>query len=243
MHDPSRRRERRADVISTLAPQYETTHDVTRGEAEGVVLEGTGALVLDRINRIAYAALSERCAESVVREWCALMRYTPVLFHTQRRTGLAVYHTNVVLSVGTRFAVVCSAVIAPEDRAHVLAELHKHSGRTVVDITEEQMDALCGNVLEVRGVLPTASEAPATPAAAAATATGVTLSDAAADSVTVPAPSYGRVLVMSERARAAFGPACLDVLAGCVDRIVSAPVDTIETVGGGGVRCMMAELF
>ncbi len=210
---PNRRTEARSAILDAVADELgfrERRRLDLRAHAErGRFLEGTGSLVLDHVGRIAYAARSVRTDASLVAEWAEWMGYEPVLFDTRGRDGAPLYHTNVVLAIGTRFALVCPAALSDDDRGRVLERL-RGGGRTVVEIGMEAVYGFAANILELR-----------VPAAEGA-ATGV--------------------LAMSARARAALAPAEWDALRGAVDTVLSVPVPTIEHVGGGGVRCMMAEV-
>jgi hypothetical protein len=208
----SRRRERteRPDIVARVcaryAPRVRVDESLCAAEARGEFLEGTGVLVLDRVRRIAFAARSQRCSEALVREWCARMRFEPVVFDT-RVGAQPVYHTNVLLSIGTRFVVVCDEAIVPGDRERVLRALRDaRPAGAVVRISLAQMAAFCANVLEVSG-------------------------------------GGALLLVMSTTAHAAFTPEQRAQLRGAVDDFVVVDVHTIEAIGGGGVRCMLAELF
>jgi hypothetical protein len=113
-------------------------------------LEGTGSLVLDRINKIAYASISNRTSSSAVHLWCKKMNYTPVIFNSSYRSGEPVYHTNIALSIGTRFAVVCLDVIDNKDVTRVVKSI-ENSGKSIINISEEQLHSYCGNILELKG--------------------------------------------------------------------------------------------
>lgn len=151
---PNRRDERRADLVPTLLPDagyaVREVLDLTGWEDEGAFLEGTGSLVLDRIGRVAFAARSPRTDARVVQAFARAMGYAAVVFDAVDAQGRAVYHTNVVMCVGTGFAVICARAIADEaTRRHVLALL-RESGREVIDIDPAQLAAFAGNVLELR---------------------------------------------------------------------------------------------
>ena len=151
---PNRRRERRANVLDLLrgegvfAPRR--VLDLTPLERDGVYLEGTGSLVLDRVRRVAYACLSARTHPQALADFGRALDYELVPFAAADRNGRAIYHTNVLLSIGTRFAVLCSAAVAAPQRA-ALVERLVASGREVIDLTFEQLHAFAGNVLELEG--------------------------------------------------------------------------------------------
>jgi hypothetical protein len=213
MAAPNRRTERRIDILERVQRELGFRErrrlDLHGFEQQGRFLEGTGSLVLDHVERIAYAARSVRTEASLVGEWAEWMGYEPVLFDSCGRDGSALYHTNVLLSIGARHAVVCSAALHAADRGRVLERL-RASGRTIVEISLPALYGFAANILELQ--VPGAGAAP----------TGV--------------------LVMSARARAALAPAEWEPLRAAVDRVLEVPVPTIESLGGGGVRCMMAEV-
>ncbi len=183
--------------------------DLSREEEAGRYLEGTGSLVLDHLERVAYACRSIRTDESLVHEWARAMHYEAEVFDATAPDGAPIYHTNVMLAIGARCAVICSDSVLPCDRGRVLARL-RASGRELIEIDFAAMHDFAGNVLELQ-----------LPADAAGTRS---------------------LLVMSTRARAAFGREQLSRITSAVDRVLDVPLPTIETVGGGGARCMLAEV-
>jgi hypothetical protein len=152
MHAENRRWERRQDVVESAAEQagFKITRvvDLSAHEREGRFLEGTGSLVLDHVNRVAYASQSPRTHRDVVEEWSREMGYTPVVFNAFDRAGQPVYHTNVLLCVGERLAVVGSESIDPADRAPVLERL-RASGREVIELGLDEVENFAGNMLEL----------------------------------------------------------------------------------------------
>src|SRR6186713_2499343 len=121
MHAENRRIERRRDVVDAAAAQagFKITRvlDLSPHEREGRCLEGTGSLVLDHANRVAYASVSLRTHPAVVDEWARELGYTPIVFRAMDRLGAPIYHTNVLMCVGEQFALVGTDAIAPDDRA------------------------------------------------------------------------------------------------------------------------------
>jgi hypothetical protein len=205
----NRRLERRLDIIATLAAgcglAVRRLLDLTHYESRGLFLEGTGSVVFDHAQRIAYACLSPRTHREPLAELCEEMGYTPCAFAASDADGVPIYHTNVMLAVGPRTCVVAADAIDAADRERVLSSLAV-AGRTIETIDARQMVGFAGNVLELR----------------------------AAD---------GRsVLALSSTAREAFGPTAFARLAAAVDQVVVAAIPTIETLGGGSVRCMLAEV-
>ena len=149
----NRRLERRLDLIQTLAAQegfkISRTVDFTPHERQGEFLEGTGSLVLDRVNRYAYACLSPRTDLNVLGEFAQQLDYELVAFEASDRSGMPLYHTNVLMCIGTRFAALCSAAIRDAERSAVL-EILQSTGHEIVDLTYAQLEGFAGNMLELR---------------------------------------------------------------------------------------------
>lgn len=215
MKNPSRRRERRPEVIDRLKSfgRYANVIDLSSHESSQVApayLEGTGSLVLDRRNRIAYVANSERADTALAKQWARIMGYDLVTFNTSDSNGRAIYHTNVMLAVGTRAAIICAESISdPVERDRVMDSL-KSTGHEVVNISLDQVNRFCGNVLEMETY---AGE---------------------------------QAFVMSSGAHESFTKdqlAALEHASSEKTGLVHAPIPMIERIGGGGVRCAIAELF
>jgi hypothetical protein len=151
---PNRRRERRRDMLDTLTGEHRyrlsRTIDLTSHEADGRYLEGTGSLVLDRPSRVAYLCRSPRSNERVLVDFAAQLGYQTVVFDAADRAGSAIYHTNVVMSLGTQFAVVCFDAMPAADRERVAGNVMQ-SGRKIVDIDLDQLDSFAANLLELDG--------------------------------------------------------------------------------------------
>ena len=148
----NRRDERRMDVLEQLSAQglkISQVIDLTHHEQSGKFLEGTGSMVLDRVNHIAYACVSPRTDLDVLGEFAQRLDYELVSFNAADASGVPVYHTNVLMCVGSRFAVVCAEVIAEQERAAVLHAL-RQSGHEVIELTAAQMHAFAGNMLELK---------------------------------------------------------------------------------------------
>ena len=157
MFAENRRLERREDVLLMLEEQgFEINQivDYTDAEAEALFLEGTGSLLLDRVNRKAYCALSPRADEELLIEFCEDFEYTPVMFTAKQTIDgkrMAIYHTNVMMCLGETFAVVCLASIDDKkERKNVIKHL-KEDGKEIIDITEAQVNNFAGNMLQVKG--------------------------------------------------------------------------------------------
>ena len=157
MFAENRRRERRMEFFEVLeAKGFKITDvvDYTEAEDEKVYLEGTGVLILDRINRKAYCALSVRADEELLIEFCEDFEYSPVIFSAFQDVDgkrLPIYHTNVMMCVAEEFAVICAdAIDDTKERKSVLKHL-KQDGKEIITITEAQMHQFAGNMLQVKG--------------------------------------------------------------------------------------------
>jgi hypothetical protein len=153
MATPSRRRERRADVVEALRARYVVNDviDLSAMEQDALYLEGTGALVLDHVNRVAYVARSGRAHTAAALRWCSAMEYDAEIFDTVDAHGAPIYHTNVVLSIGSEFVTAgLENIPNPTERARVLARLTA-SGREVVALDPAQVAEFAGNGLELVG--------------------------------------------------------------------------------------------
>lgn len=153
MARPSRRRERRADLIETLRSRFVVSEviDFSPMEDDELYLEGTGALVLDHVRRVAYVARSGRAHTAAALRWCSAMDYEAEIFDTADPNGAPIYHTNVVLSIGTGFVTAGLASIPdPAERERVRARLAA-SGREIVALDPDQIAEFAGNGLELVG--------------------------------------------------------------------------------------------
>lgn len=157
MFAENRRKERREEVFMTLEREgfkIENIIDYSSAEDEGLFLEGTGSIVLDRENKVAYCALSPRADEDLFIEFCEDFDYSPVLFtayQTANDERLPIYHTNVMMCVGSKIAVICLECIDDKkERKQVLKHL-KNANKTIVAISESQMHHFAGNMLQLKG--------------------------------------------------------------------------------------------
>jgi hypothetical protein len=151
MYAANRRLERKLDIWPSL-PAARLKLDLSEEENHGRFLEGTGSLVLDRTNRIAYAALSERTHEALVKRWCEVMGYTAVMFNALQTVGdkrLPIYHTNVMMSVGEDFALWCPDCIDDAFERSAVEQSLRSAGKALIAITEAQMHGFAGNILQV----------------------------------------------------------------------------------------------
>ncbi|WP_420604285.1 citrulline utilization hydrolase CtlX [Flagellimonas sp.] len=157
MFAENRRNERREDVFEILEKdgfRIDNVVDYTSAEEEGVFLEGTGSLLLDRVNKKAYCALSDRAEEELVIEFCEDFDYLPVIFtanQTVEGKRLPIYHTNVMMALAETFAIICLDTIDDEKERKNVVEHLKSDGKEVINITEEQMYHFAGNMLQVVG--------------------------------------------------------------------------------------------
>lgn len=151
---PSRRHEVRPEIVDELALRgaFESRRvlDLRARAAGADVLEGTGSLVLDRIERVAYACLSPRTSRALLVTFCRELGYEPVAFHGTDARGAAIYHTNVMMALGARVAVVCLDAIRASDERKAVAERLEAGGRELVPLTLAQVDEFAGNLLELR---------------------------------------------------------------------------------------------
>jgi hypothetical protein len=204
---PNRRWERRDEILEQVVRagrfHVSRTVDLTHREAEEKYLEGTGSVVLDRVNRVAYACSSPRTDLDVLGEFAQQLDYDLMTFDAVDASGAAVYHTNVMMAIGTGFAVVCAESIPnAAHREAVLGKL-RATHHDIIEITQAQMARFAGNVLEL-----------AAPAALVALSTTALRSLTGAQRRMLE--SHGSLLPVS--------------------------IPTVERCGGGGVRCMLAEI-
>lgn len=157
MFAENRRRERREDILDKVEAEgfdIENVYDYTDAEKENIFLEGTGAMVLDRVNRKAYCALSPRADQELFIEFCEDFEYTPVIFKAYQQVNneqLPIYHTNVMMALGVDFAVVCLDTITDKSERKNLLHHLKEDKKEVINITPEQMCQYAGNMLQVQG--------------------------------------------------------------------------------------------
>jgi len=204
MYAQNRRLERTPEIIEYLTSRTSGFIDYSKYEAEGKFLEGTGSLVLDHDNKIAYACISHRTHPDLVENWCAQFGYELVLFEAKGLSGKLVYHTNVVMMLGSGFAVVSLESIQDSKQRNMVLEKLEKSNKRIIEISLEQMSNYCGNMLYLEGK------------------SGI---------LVVSQRAWGMLLEVQKKALEAVAhPLIVDI-------------PTIETIGGGSVRCMLAELY
>lgn len=208
MQAANRREEKRDDILVGLTKKYvvKDVWDWTEYEADLAYLEGTGSLVIDHSNKIVYACISPRTQLQLVEKFAKANGYKAMTFEALDKNGNAIYHTNVMLCVGESFAVLCPKIIPDDFERIAVAQLLETTGHENIYITEDQMNAFAGNMLNLRN---TKGES---------------------------------IIVMSEHAYAVLEEEKLARLKKH-GHVLPIPIPTIEKVGGGSVRCMMAEIF
>ena len=208
MEAPSRRLERRFSVLAEVEQAFAITEvvDLGRYAAQGRYLEGTGSLVLDHDNRIAYVCHSSRSHPAVMDAFSARTGYRAHWFHALDRHGKPIYHTNVMMCVGATLAVVCLDALPDRGERQALAHCLQATGKAIIAISIAQMEQFAGNMLELRS------------------------SDGSP------------VFVVSRSAWWALTPLQRTII-GSYAKSVVADIDTIERLGGGSARCMVAEVF
>jgi len=210
MLTPNRRAEIRVELLKEKLEEHNISidgiTDLTHYAKNNNALEGTGSLVLDRVHHVAFVSLSPRTDKEVVNDFCGQLDYQAVFFHSYDQEGTLIYHTNVMMSIGIEFAVICADSITDEKkREEVLAELKK-LGKKVIEINLTQMENMCANILELRS------------------------------------KNNDKLIVMSSRAYEHFTLAQKTELEK-FGKLVPVDIHTIETIGGGSARCMIAEVF
>jgi len=151
MFSENRRLERRKEILDELKGKFEVNHvsDLSFYEMQHAFLEGTGSMVLDRTNNIAYACLSVRTDEEVLNNFCMLTGYKAVAFQAVDHSNFPIYHTNVMMCIGDRFAVIClDSIRNQEERLAVTVSLSS-TGKEIIEITLDQMNHFAGNMLQV----------------------------------------------------------------------------------------------
>ena len=212
MMTENRRKERRMDLVKKFCEELSAdVVDYTLWETEGKFLEGTGSMVLDRVNKICYACLSQRTDPVVLEQFCQDFDYQSVTFEASQTAPdgqiWPVYHTNVMCSVGDTFALLCSESIRDPIQRNKVIDSMTSTGKVVIDVKENQVYQFAGNTLQLRS------------------------------------QSGKRLLVMSTRAYESLHSHQRSALLRHVDHILHVPLVVIETLGGGGARCMIAEVF
>ncbi|MCC6260487.1 MAG: amidinotransferase [Anaerolineales bacterium] len=153
MYSPNRRNERRADIIEMLKKEYRVQEviDYSGLEYDDLFLEGTGAMVFDHVERLAYVSRSNRADPIILERFCTTFGYEPMAFDAMDECGKAIYHTNVMMSVAAEYALICLDLIANTARRNEIQARLTHSGRQVINLSRSQILEFSGNALELTG--------------------------------------------------------------------------------------------
>lgn len=208
MNARSRRKERDPRIVRWIRELYkvEKLVDFTAYEKEKIYLEGTGSLILDRVNKVAYACLSPRTDEVMMDRFCKAYGYKKMIFSAVDQAAMEIYHTNVMMAMGTNFVVICKESIPIKKEWEALAKQFKKNKKDIVNITLKQMNQFAGNMLLLKD-------------------------------------GIGKnLIVMSTRAHKSLSSKQIGQLKKH-GQILHSDIKTIEDLGGGSVRCMMAEVF
>lgn len=147
----NRRNERKAEFLDLIRKNFDVKRviDLSWWENENLYLEGTGSMIFDRINNIVYACESPRTSKVVLDDFCKQLGYTPVFFKAFDQNGCPVYHTNVMMSVGTQHSIICTESITDADQRNLVMDTLKKSGKKVLEINFNQMHNFAGNMMEL----------------------------------------------------------------------------------------------
>jgi len=212
MFAENRRKERRTEILQFIESKgsiINNVDDFAFWEEQNLFLEGTGSMIFDRVNHIAYAALSERTNKSLFLQFCKVFGFKPVYFAANQLVDnkrLPIYHTNVMLSIANEYAVICLESIDKEKDYNLVVDSLIKSGKEIITISEEQMHSFAGNMLQVENT------------------------------------EGNSLLVMSQSAYNSLNEFQIYRL-NAYNEFIVVDIPTIESVGGGSVRCMMAEIF
>lgn len=207
MEAVNRREERDPRVLQLIRAQFDlrNIYDFSYFESQGKYLEGTGSMVLDRKNRIAYVCHSSRSDRDVMSEFEQKMHYQALWFHAEDAQGRPIYHTNVMMSVGKKLAFLCLDAIRCQSEKALVTNMLTNTGKFIIEISLQQMNAFAGNVLELHN---NAGQA---------------------------------ILAISQRAWMSLTSQQQQTIKQHVSPVI-ADLDLIEDLGGGGARCMIAEI-
>lgn len=153
MYPPNRRRERRSDVIEMLKANYRVQEvvDYSGLELDNLFLEGTGAMVFDHLERLAYVCHSNRANPIILERFCTTFGYEPMAFQCTHMLGQPIYHTNVMMCIATEYTLICLDLIADSERREEISLRLENSGRAVINISREQVTHFAGNAMEMTG--------------------------------------------------------------------------------------------
>ncbi|MEO7445721.1 MAG: arginine deiminase-related protein [Ferruginibacter sp.] len=208
MSAPNRRLERRQDIIESLKRNFiiTTILDLSKYENENKYLEGTGSIIFDHINKIAYACLSPRTNKELFVEVCDYLQYKHIYFYAHDKSGKEIYHTNVMMCIGEMFSVICLGAITDKGERELVFKSLIETGHEVIDITFEQMNNFAGNMLAIQ----------------------------TNNNKSILALSQSSFNSLTAIQKNQIEKYC---------ELVPLSIKTIETIGGGSARCMIAEVF
>ncbi len=208
MNASNRQAERRTDILEKIKEQYLITRilDFSHYEKQNKFLEGTGSIIFDHDNKIAYACISPRTNKEIFLEVCDKLKYNAIYFSSHDKKGMEIYHTNVMMCIAQKFVVICLESITDKNERELVTKSLESSGHKVIDISFDQMQNFAGNMLELKTQLSKS------------------------------------ILVMSASAYNSLTQLQKDIISN-FSEIVPLNVNTIEKIGGGSVRCMIAEIF
>ncbi len=205
---PNRRLERRHDIVEALKKKFKVSRviDLSKHEKETKFLEGTGSIVFDHVNKIAYACLSPRTHKELFIQLCEQLSYQPIYFYAHDPSGKEIYHTNVMMCVAEKFVVICLDSIADKVERKMMVRSFAQTEHEVIDISFGQMNRFTGNMLALQ----------------------------TNDNKNILALSQSSFDSLSGTQKQQIEKYC---------ELVPLSIPTIETIGGGSARCMIAEVF
>jgi hypothetical protein len=205
---PNRRQERRPEIINTLRRHYSVSNiiDLSANEIAGRFLEGTGSIIFDHVSKIAYACISPRTDKVLFEDVTKKLHYKPISFYAHDPNGIEIYHSNVMMCIAEKFAVICLESISNKDERESVSQSLWQTGHDIIDISFGQMNHFAGNMLALKSN--TNQDL-------------LAMSKSAFDSLTV-----NQKLTIEKYCE-----------------IVPLSIPTIEAIGGGSARCMIAEIF
>jgi hypothetical protein len=208
MCTPNRRLEKRTEIVDELKSKFEINEiiDLSDYEKSNQFLEGTGSIIFDHVFKKAYACLSPRTEIDVFLAHCKQLDYEPISFYSEDENGYLVYHTNVMLTIGNGFVVICLSSIKNKVDRKKLEDNFAETNHEIIDISFEQMSAFAGNMLQVKNT------------------------------------NGSTFLVMSQTALNSLVQHQIQQIKKYTE-IISVEIPTIETIGGGSARCMLAEIY
>lgn len=204
MEAENRRLERREDIINDLELNYRCSRiiDLTDTENIGIYLEGTGSIVFDHDHQLAFACRSSRTNEKLFIDYCKTIDYTPIVFDAVDKNEKAIYHTNVLMNIGSRYVIICLDAI-PSNQRQIVVDHIQSTKKELIEISTEQMGKFAGNMLELLA-------------------------------------RDGYITVLSQTAFESLSQVQKERIQ-ISSKLITIAIPTIETIGGGSVRCMMAE--